>query len=265
MPVPAHFHRFWRRLDEHMGRVTPMWWGAVVSDPRFPAVSDANYARIDSPAPDLSASDVLDPLLPALAESGARVVHVVSFHPAETEGLFQELIERGYRRTWDVVMDLIGEPPPDPADAFVEELTLDEDLWRHVESSFALFGVEPPETSAQLLDLERALDRQGIKRWFAVRDGPGRPLSLAALLLLEDVAYLDNVCTFPGARGRGYASAVTTRAIAEGRAAGAAHVTLLADPDAPAVVRMYERLGFEVAGRLSSVRGAVEDQSGGGR
>jgi ribosomal protein S18 acetylase RimI-like enzyme len=264
MPVPAHFHRFWRRLDERLARVAPMWWGAVVTDPRFPAVSDANYARIDSPAPDLSLDDILDPLLRAIAESGAQVVHVVSFHEEETDGLFAQLAELGHRLSWDVVMDLVDDPPTDPVDAFVEEVDADEHLWRHVESSFALFGVEPPETAMQLLELERALERMGIKRWFAVRIGPGRPLSLAALVLLDGVGYLDNVCTFPAARGRGYASAVTARAILEARAAGAEHVTLLADPDAAAVIRLYERLGFRVAGRVAASRGPV-DQSGGGR
>lgn len=264
MPAPAHFHRFWRRLDERLGHVDPTWWGAVVTDPRFPAVSDANYARIDSPSPDLTTADIEDALLPAIARSGARVVHIVSFYPEETEDLFAELADRGHRRSTDAVMDLVGEPPP-AGDARVEELAADESLWAGVESSLVLFGVEPRETAMQLLELERALERMGIKRWFAVREGTGRPLSLAALVLLDGVAYLDNVCTFPGARGRGYASAVTTRTILEARAAGAEHVTLLADPGDAAVIRLYERLGFEVTGRIEATRGNVGAQSGGGR
>jgi ribosomal protein S18 acetylase RimI-like enzyme len=264
MPVPEHFHRFWCRLDEQLGRVQPTWWGAVITDPRFPAISDANYARIDAEAPDLTAADVEAALLPALAQSGVEVMHVVSFHPLGTEGLLDELVGRGHRRTWDLVMDLVREPPG-PTDVRVEEPVLDEDFWARIEESFGLFGVEPHEVSVQLMELERALERTGAKRWFAVRDGGGPPLAVAALIVLDGVGYLDNVCTFPQARGRGYASAVTVRAIHEARDAGAGHVTLLADPEADAVIRMYERLGFEPAGRIAATRGALPDQSGSGR
>lgn len=264
MPVPEHFHRFWCRLDEQLGRVEPAWWGAVVTDPRFPAISDANYARIDAAAPDLTAAEVEAALLPAIAASGARVMHAVSFHPQETEGLFAELAARGHRRSSDLVMDLRGDPPV-PTDVRVEEPDLDAAFWSRVEASFGLFGVEPQETAVQLLALERVLERSGAKRWFTVRDGAGPPVAMAALILLDGVGYLDNVCTFPAARGRGYASALTIRAAREARDAGATDVTLLADPQAASVIRMYERLGFEPAGLIAATRGPVPDQSGAGR
>jgi ribosomal protein S18 acetylase RimI-like enzyme len=263
MPIPEHFHRFWCRLDEQVGRVEPTWWGAVVTDPRFPAISDANYARIDAAAPDLTAADVEVALLPAITKSGSGVMHVVSFHPRESGPLFDELVGRGHRRSSDVVMDLVGDPPA-TTDIRVEEPVLDEDFWARVALSFGLFGVEPDETSVQLMELERALERTGVKRWFAVRDGSNPPMAMAALILLDGVGYVDNVCTFPEARGRGYASAVTIRAAREARDAGAGHVTLLADPAATAVIRMYERLGFEPAGRIAATRGRVPDQSGAG-
>ena len=264
MPVPEHFHRFWRALDAHLGHVEPTWWGAVVTDPRFPAISDANYARIDAAARDLTATDVEIALLPALASNGAKVMHVVSFHPEETEGLFAELARRGHRRSWDLVMDLVGEPPV-LNDVRVEEPVLDGDFWARVEASFALFGVEPIETAVQLMELERTLERTGAKRWFTVRDGDGPPMGMAALILLDGVGYIDNVCTFPSARGRGYASALTHHAAREAREAGAGHVTLIVDPQAAAVIRMYERLGFEPAGRIAASRGPVSDQAGAGR
>jgi len=263
MPVPEHFHRFWCRLDEQLGLVEPTWWGAVVTDPRFPAISDANYARIDTPSPDLTAADVEPALLSAIAKSGAHTMHAVSFRPQATEGLFAELAARGHRRSADLVMDLTGDPPA-PEEVHVEEPDLDEGFWARVGASFALFGVEPRETGLQMLELERALERTGAKRWFSVRDGGGTPVSLAALILLDDVGYLDNVCTFPQARGRGFASAVTTRAIREAREAGARHVTLLADPPATSVIRMYERLGFEPAGLIEATRGPARDLLGHG-
>lgn len=78
-------------------------------------------------------------------------------------------------------------------------------------------------------------------------------------MLLEGVGYLDNVATFPQARGRGLASSIVTGAIELAREAGADHVSLFADPDNAAVVRMYERLGFREVGRLASTKGPVAD------
>lgn len=270
MPVPDHFQRFWHRLDELVGRVDPTWWGAVVTAPRFPAISDANYARIDAPTSGISVGDVETALLPSLRASGVRVMHVVMFHPEAHADLLDELVRRGHRRTWDAVMDLVVPPEGDdnlPLDAGgirVEEPDTDEAFWSCVGASFALFGVEPRETAVELMAMERDLVRAGAKRWFAVRDGTGVPVSIAALIVLDGVGYVDNVCTFPQARGRGYATATTARAVREARGEGAGHVGLLVDPDATAVIGMYERLGFVVAGQIAATRGAVPDQSGGG-
>jgi hypothetical protein len=56
--VPDHVVRFWRSLDLCFGRVEPTWWGAVVTDARFPAVWDVNYARVDVAAGDPSLDEV---------------------------------------------------------------------------------------------------------------------------------------------------------------------------------------------------------------
>jgi predicted GNAT family acetyltransferase len=75
--------------------------------------------------------------------------------------------------------------------------------------------------------------------------------------VLDDVGYLDGIATRSAERGRGYASATTAALCA---AAMRAHVTrtfLLADPKAPAVVRMYERLGFRRAGLIASTKAPV--------
>lgn len=258
MPVPDHVHQFWMALDERIGHVRQTWWGAVVSDERFPAVSDINYARIDVPAPDLTLQEVADALLPALSDVGTDVFHVVSFYPEETTGLLVELSTRGHLLTWDAVMDLVDEPSIPVLDAATEELDGGSELWSRVEASLALFEVQP-DVSGQLRTLEEASFAEGGKRWFGVRDDDGLVVSLAALVTLDGVGYLDNVATFPQARGRGLATALAVRAIAEARAAGAQHVCLFADPDDVAAVKMYERIGFREVGRLAATRGPTEN------
>lgn len=254
--LPDHVLRFWRALDERFGSVEAVWWGAVVTDARFPMIWDANYARVDVAAPDLRLADVEDHLLPALREANAPVMHVVTFYPDETTSLLSELSGRGGRLGWDLVMDLDGEPPP-PTEVAVVPLEARDDLWDTVADSLVLFGAEPGEALEQFRALERDVLAPAGKRWFGVVDRNGTVQSLGALVVLGDVGYVDNIATFPPFRGRGLASAVTATIAREARRAGANHVFLLADPEASAIVSMYERLGFGSAGRLASARGPI--------
>ncbi len=239
-----------------MGHVQATWWGAVVTAPAFPVVWDANYARVDAAAPDLRLADILEASLPSLRRAGTDVFHVVSFHPEETTGLLTELSSLGHALTWDVVMDHTPGRSIVPPVTTVEELAPDTALWERVHASLELFGVAP-DVATQLRALEEVAQPATAKRWFGVRDEDGVVVSMAALVLLDEVGYLDHVVTFPQARGRGLATALAAHAIAEARTNGARHVSLFADPDDQPVLRMYERLGFRETGRLPSTRGPI--------
>jgi ribosomal protein S18 acetylase RimI-like enzyme len=254
--VPDHVLRFWRALDLLFDRVAPTRWGAVVTDRRFPAIWDVNYARIDEPTSDLTLSEIEGSLLPAIRSSGARMEHLVSFRPDVTEPLFGELEGRGHRITWDLVMDLI-EAPPDDDHGRVEDLAPGPELWHTVTESLALFGVDDGYARRQMTAIERELLTTAGKRWFGVREPDGTIVSLGAVMVLDGVGYIDNIATIERARGRGHASAVTSRAIRAAERAGAVHVCLFADPDDAAVVRLYERLGFGPVGRLVASRGPL--------
>lgn len=255
MAVPEHLLGFWRAFDERAADVRPTWWGAVVTDRRFPAVHDVNYARVETADRTLAPAEIEAVLLPALAAAGAATVHVVGFRPQAQAGLFAELEARGHRLAWDLVMDLDGTPRTLPGIA-VEELDPSPELREARGAGLALFGIDDPETREQLLALEDTRDALGLKRWFIVRDGDGIA-STAALCVLDDVGLIDDVATVERARGRGYASAAAAAAGRAALEAGARHVTLLADPGAPAVIAMYERLGFRPSGHLPSTRGPV--------
>lgn len=258
MPLPDHVLRSWQTLDALFANVESTRWGAVVTDGRFPRIWDANYARIDVGDPRLRARDVEDALLPALARAGTDVMHLVTFHHEAHTVLLSELSTRGHRLGWDLVMD--AEPArvlPPPEEIAVEELAPDDELWTTVSDSFAMFEVEPGPAIEELRAIERDVLAPGGKRWFGVRDAQGVLVSIAAMLQLEGVTYLDNVATFPHTRGRGLASAVTARIARESDRAGASHLWLLCDPDDEAVIRLYRRLGFEEVGRLASTRGPV--------
>jgi ribosomal protein S18 acetylase RimI-like enzyme len=256
MLIPEHIHRFWKALDELHFRAEPTWWGAVVTEARFPAIWDFNYARVDVAAPELTLTEVAEALLPALEEVGTDTFHVVSFNPEDTTGLLVELSTLGHMLSWDLVMDLTAEPTVGPAGVHVEPLDAGGELWSRVEDSLALFGNDPT-TVEQLRAIEEETFTAGHKRWLGVRDDEGVIVALAALVLLEGVGYLDNVATFPEARGRGLATSIVSGAIEQARESGADHVSLFADPDNVSVVRLYKRLGFREVGRLASTKGPL--------
>ena len=248
--------RFWRALDDLLASVQPTRWGAVVTDPGSPAIWDTNYARIDGDTAGLTVEEVERDLLPALARVGTDVEHVVAFDPDGARDVIASLSTRGHRLSWDLVMTCGDVTDPARGPVAVEAIEPDDAAWDDVRASLVgSFGIDEPAALDQLMRLEREVLEPGGKRWFGIRER-GRWVSLAASLVLDGVAYVDNVATAPAFRGRGYASAVTAFAAREALADDAETVFLLADPDEAATVRIYERIGFVPAGRLASTRGS---------
>jgi ribosomal protein S18 acetylase RimI-like enzyme len=251
--VPEAFHRFWIALDALAADVRPTQWGAVVADAGAPDVWDLNYARLDADRA-ISLDEIEDALLPALRANGVAVEHVLSFRHRAHRAALDALTARGHRLGWDALLAATRYAEP-VRDVGVEELGAGNELPTVVADVLREgFAVQPDAAVEQLVRLNRDVLRPSGKRWFGVRDD-GRVVSAGTLLLIDGVAYIDDVATLPRWRGRGFASTVVHRIVAEARAAGAGEVYLLADPDAPTVIAMYERLGFREVGRLASTRG----------
>jgi ribosomal protein S18 acetylase RimI-like enzyme len=255
-----HLIRFWTQMDARLEVQRQLWWGTVVADRRFPDVWDTNYARVETADPSLALEEVAAALSPALETAGAAMFHVVLFRPSQQRRLLTELTARGDRRSEDLVMVHEGPVPQAPHGA-VEELAVDDRLWRGVAATLPAFGVTEPDTIEQLLRLEReVMDPGGAKRWFGVADTSGELVAIGALVELAGLAYVDHVVTLPHARGRGHAGAIVTALLAAARRGGADPTFLLVDPQGP--VALYERLGFREATRLAST--LRERQTGGG-
>ncbi len=254
MPDLEPLLRFWCAQDSAFDRVDPTWWGAVISDRRFPAIQEPNYARVETRQP-VGLAEIEEELLPALARSRARSEHVVVFFPEDQTDLLAAASMRGDRLSWDLVMEhrrVAGTSAVESAgEATVEEVTRPDDgFWRRWRASLRLFGVRRRPTIAQLESMEREALIPAGRRWF-VAAIDGRIVAFAGLLVLEGVGYLDHVVTFPEARRRGLATALTARALSEASSAGAERVFLLAEPDeAPA--RLYDRLGFRPLTKIVS-------------
>jgi ribosomal protein S18 acetylase RimI-like enzyme len=250
MPDLEPLLRFWRAQDDLFQRVEPTWWGAAVSDRRFPRIQEANYARVETATP-VGLGEVEAALHPALAWSGATRSHVVVFVPDEQTDLLTEASARGDRLVWDLVMEHRGTVArPGPAGSVREVERLDGAFWATFRHSAALFGIEDEVAVEELTAMELEVFLRAGRRWFVV-PGVREPLAIAALIVLEGVGYLDQVATLPGFRRRGHATALTRRALAEAAASGAERTFLLAEPDGVAAA-MYRRLGFRPVTQIAS-------------
>jgi len=254
--MPTVPERYFAASDEGLRNVRATWWGAVVTDDRFPDVYDLNYARITAGAPDLTLTEVLAELSPPLEAAGSRHVQIVVLHADGADNLVEESQRAGLRLSSDSVMELRPDAAGHPAGSGelpVERIDPDgpefEGLLRR---SYAEFDVSQPKVVEQLLRWNREVLAPGGRRYFVVRRNEGIA-GMGALHVAGGIAYVDDIVTFPEHRRQGVASAIVRHAIGEAKRAGAESTFLLADQAGP--IRLYRSLGFEETGRLRSLLG----------
>jgi len=240
--------RLWRAHDDLFQRTETRWWGAVVSDARFPAIQEPNYARVET-RHRVAIGEIEDALLPAMRAVGTTRSHVVIFHPEVQTDLVTAASTRGDRVAWDLVMAASAREV-EPAEHVEEISAFDGSFWALHRDSARLFEVSDEDMLDQLQAMERDVLIPAGRRWFSAVDG-GRHVALAALLVLEGTGFIDHVVTFPSARRRGHAEALTRRLLAEASAMGADRTYLLAEPGGDAV-RIYDRIGFERVTHVAS-------------
>src|SRR6266567_6745882 len=93
--------RYFVATDALLERVDPQWWGAVVTDSRFPNIYDLNYARVEGAHSDLTLEEISTALLPALQANGSPHFHAVMFEPDDTPALLGEMEARGDEMHFD--------------------------------------------------------------------------------------------------------------------------------------------------------------------
>lgn len=98
----------------------------------------------------------------------------------------------------------------------------------------------------QIIGADTLMWKTANGRCFAVLHD-GEPVSAAVLYSDGRTAQVEDVATMPGHRGRGHASAVVERAVAEALAAGHDFVFLVADAD-DWPKELYGLLGFDAVG-----------------
>jgi len=258
--APNVVERYFAAENSLLRRVRPTWWGAVVTDERFPDIYDLNYARVDAALSDLALDDVLSDLIPAVVEAGSRHIQIGVLQPEGTARLLEEARRAGLRVSWDTVMEL--REPADGAPAIaggsaedVEEAdTRTAEFWGAHGRGLRAFEVTAPEVVEQLQRWAREILIPAGRRYFAVRRD-GEIAGHGALQVRAGIAYIDDVVTFHPHRRQGIASAVVRRMVREARRSGAEATFLLADQEDP--IRLYRSLGFSETGRVASALGPL--------
>lgn len=89
---------------------------------------------------------------------------------------------------------------------------------------------------------------ESIARIYVLRTPVHQVAGFCSFWLVFDEVHINNLAVRPECRGRGYATALLRHILREGEGLGARRATLEVRRSNLAAIRLYERLGFEVAG-----------------
>jgi predicted GNAT family acetyltransferase len=181
--------------------------------------------------------------------SGLPYRHILIDHEPTADQLGGPLRDAGWTVECGVVM-VIAQPPDREVDtSAITELTEDQMLVLMREWLIE----ERPGTSEEALDqLDEYNRREGrllSERRFGFVDEQGSPLAITKLRIDGPIAWVEDVYTTPEARGRGYARALVTNAVA--LSAGSELTFIVAD-DSDWPKTLYQKIGFRPVGRFKT-------------
>ncbi len=234
----------------------PIALGFVARSPSLPDVWAMNHVRVTT------ATGIEDMILAADAELSSlpyRQIHIEQTEDGpELERTFRN---RGWKLERELLMVLEGQPDRPADTSTVVEVAEDEMLglmrrW---------FAAGPPPTSeqvlGQLVEYARRESRARGDTTFAVTGDSGRALAMAKLRSAGLIAQVEDVYTAPEARGRGYARAVVSTAVARARELGSELIFIVAD-DNDWPKQLYARIGFAPIARTWTVHRDLTARAG---
>ncbi len=223
----------------------------VITDD-LPDIHDLNLAVVTGPVPPQVLLRSIDQVATAV---GWRHRRIEIDDVALAEPLRAALRDAGYTEQQFVTMRLDADADEMQAAATAKVVGIGD----HLDLARAVATEQPWADSARLVDqlVERELRLARVAGCRAVVAPQDAPVSRCLLLTDGDLCEIDAVSTLGSHRGQGWSRAVMKSAIVYGRAAGAAHVVLVADVD-DWPMAWYARLGFREIGRSIAFQRAPE-------
>ncbi len=226
-------------------RILPLPWGRAVFSPGLNRVWELNVVRVERAG--VSIEELIAEAERLQGEAGLAHRRIVVLDEDAGAALEPGFSERGWKTDSFVYMVHRGEPPARANSVRVEEVERKAvDPLREVIIRAEPWGNDD-EVVRQLLDSSARVAKAGLGRQFAVLVN-GKPVSAADLYSDGRTAQIEDVATLPEHRGRGLATAVVLRALADAIDAGHELVFLIAD-DKDWPKELYAKLGFEAVGR----------------
>jgi GNAT superfamily N-acetyltransferase len=216
--------------------------GLVLSTPSLPAVWAINQLRV-------TAALAYDELIELADEqlAGFEYRQIAVEEQLTGPGLEALFRAASWRVERDVVM-ILSAPADRVADTSIVVEPGEEEGLELIRRWYA--DDEPaPNEIEQLVRYGRREGRVLGDRLLGVRSSDGQLAAIGKLRAEGDTAQIDDVYTVPEARGRGFARALITRAVALSHEARNGLIFIVADDD-DWPKRLYERLGFRAAGHL---------------
>jgi GNAT superfamily N-acetyltransferase len=218
--------------------------GVVLTTPTLATWWDLNHIRIRRPVEFEEALALADEYLGALPFR-----HLVIEDDATGTRLEPPFLDAGWKIGRDLLMVLSGVPDraPDP----IPVIEPDEDQVVALMCRWHLDEV-PHASPRELSQLERYARLEARSMHEHQLGVEGKHGDLAAITKLRwegPIAQVEDVYTVAEARGRGYARALLSRAVALANDGGHELTFIVADDDGWPK-RLYERMGFEPVGRM---------------
>jgi GNAT superfamily N-acetyltransferase len=230
----------------------PIESGWVVRTKSLPLVWTLNQLRITESA---TFADAL-----ALAEEHQAYLpfrHVVVEGGANSRLLEDPFRAAGWKVDCEILMALTKGPDREVDTRAVIELSEEQML-----TLMRCWLIEErPDTSAEGLDQVDEYNRREGRLWrelrFGLLDGDGVPAAITKLRSDGTAAWVEDVYTVPGARGRGYARMLVSHAARLARSSGYELTFIIAD-DNDWPKHLYARIGFRPIGMIRAFHRNLE-------
>lgn len=238
---------FTHALEDRIAtRVEHVGCGRALLAPAFPEVWDFNFLRVERPERVRDAGALVDDAARALGAAGCEHLQIRISDAELAARLAPGLVLRGLTAMRHAYLAR-RRPPDRTVDTTsvreVDEATLREARERAVRAELPDRG---DDVVRQLVDLHDVVARATDMARLAVYAG-SEIVAYCSLYSDGRVAQIEEVMTLPEHRGRGHGRALLTAAI---RAASAHSLVFLVADEDDWPLALYERLGFELVGRV---------------